>query len=126
MSGRVLVIDDDEFIRRSLSSALTRAGFQVTAADDGEPALALMQTQEFDVIVVDYHMRSELTGADVVRQVKARCGKRVYCAVLSGDDGATRDACLAAGADDVFLKPASPRALRDRLALAVAELRGAA
>ncbi|HEU0032688.1 MAG TPA: response regulator [Kofleriaceae bacterium] len=121
MIARVLVVDDDDHIRRALSTALTRAGFDVTTADDGRPAIEL--GGPFELVVVDYNMKT-VTGAEVVRYYKQRFGKLVYCAVLSGDDDdATRAACLEAGADDVFSKPASPIALRQRLIEAAAQLR---
>ena len=126
MSARVLVIDDDERLRRTLASSLTRAGFDVMTAEDGDPALALSTLHEFDAVVVDFHMKT-MNGDQVVRHFKALFGSRVYCAVLSGeDDDETRDACRAAGADDIFLKPASPKALRERLSEVTAGLRGAA
>ena len=114
MSVRVLVVDDDEHILRAMATSLRRAGFDVTTAVDGEPAIAL--TDSFDVIVADYNMKSEATGADVVRHFKSRDGASVTCFVLSGEDNPdTRDACLAAGATDVLLKPVSPVELRRRL-----------
>lgn len=125
MKIRVLVVDDDDQIRRTLSSALTRAGFDVTSVDDGIPAIALAATTRFDSIVVDFNLKT-MTGDRVVRAFKAQPG-RVYCAILSGDDDdGTREMCRKAGADDVFMKPASPRQLRDRLTEAVAELQRAA
>ena len=114
MSARILVVDDDEHVLRAMATSLTRAGFEVTTACDGEPALAM--TELFDVVVADYNMRSEATGADVVRHFKNLHGSSVTCFVLSGeDDPDTRDACLAAGATDVLLKPVSPVELRRRL-----------
>ena len=114
MSGRILVVDDDEHILRAMATSLTRAGFQVTTVGDGIPAIAM--TERFDVVVADYNMMSEATGADVVRHFKNLHGANVTCFVLSGeDDPDTRDACLAAGATDVLLKPVSPIELRRRL-----------
>jgi len=110
MSTRVLVVDDDDRIRHALAILLKRAGFEVTTASD--PASALAMT-ELDVVIVDYHLSSEVTGADVVRHFKQRLGSAVTCFVLSGqDDPATRDACLAAGATKVLVKPVSPVELR--------------
>jgi DNA-binding response OmpR family regulator len=123
MSGRVLIVDDDEHILRALATSLTRAGFLVTSADDAVPAIAMSDTNEFDLLVVDFHMKTK-TGADVVRHYKARHGRLIYCVVLSGeDDDETRTKCFDAGADEVLLKPTSPMALRKRLAEAVRMLR---
>lgn len=111
MTPRVLVVDDDEYILRAMTASLRRAGFDVTTATDGAPTFALADA--FDAVIVDYNMQSEITGADVVRHFKARLGEAVTCLVLSGaDDPDIREACLAAGASEVLLKPVSPVELR--------------
>ncbi|MBA3391512.1 MAG: response regulator transcription factor [Deltaproteobacteria bacterium] len=125
MIARVLVIDDDEYIRRALARSLTHAGFEVTTATGSTPAMEL--THLFDLVVCDYNLGSDANGADVVRHFKAQYAGHIYCAVLSGeDDPMTRNECLAAGADDVFVKPASPRELKQRLLAAALELRSVA
>lgn len=118
---RVLVVDDDAQILRAMATSLKRAGFDVTTAEDGPPAIAMVATATFDVVVADFNMRSEPTGADVVRAFKQQHGERVACFVLSGeDDPATRHACIAAGAIEVLVKPVSAGELRKRLADACA------
>ena len=115
MSARVLVVDDDEQILRAMAASLKRAGFDVTTADDSVPAIALASVAQFDFVVADFNMKSEQTGADVVRSFKQNHAT-VVCFVLSGeDDPQTRDECLAAGATDVLLKPISASELRRRL-----------
>jgi DNA-binding response OmpR family regulator len=125
--ARLLLVDDDDMIRSSLSVSMTRAGFAVTTADDGCPAIALAAGEPpppFELLLVDFNMRTR--GDAVVRHYKQLFGARVYCAILSGaDDPATRAACLAAGADDVFVKPASPIELRTALAAAASRVAGA-
>lgn len=113
---RILVVDDDAQILRAMATSLKRAGFDVTTANDSAPAIA-MSAEQFDVVVADFNMRSEQTGADVVRSFKERHGGAVVCFVLSGeDDPDTREACMAAGAADVLVKPVSAHELRRRLA----------
>lgn len=116
--GRVLIADDDPCILHALSSCLTRAGFAVTTAIDGAPAIALADGDDagppFELVLVDLNMQT--SGIEVIQHVRKRYGTGVYCAVLSGDDGDdTRDVCLGAGADDVFVKPAPASVLRRRL-----------
>jgi DNA-binding response OmpR family regulator len=119
--GRVLIADDDPGILHALSSCLTRAGFAVTTAIDGAPAIALADAGDaddagspFELVLVDFNMRT--SGIEVIQHVRKRYGTGVYCAVLSGDDGDdTRDVCLGAGANEVFVKPAPASVLRRRL-----------
>ena len=125
MSAKVLVADDEPGVRRAIESSLTRAGFEVTTVDDGEPAIALAEHGGFEVVLVDVHMRT--SGLAVVRHYKRCYGTRVYCAVLSGsDDEDVRGACLEAGADEVFVKPIPASVLRRRLSEAVLALRATA
>ena len=124
MSVRALVADDDDAIRRALTTSLTRAGFVVTAVDDGAPAIALAETATFDMVIVDFNMKT-VDGAEVVRHFKQRYGAAIYCAVLSGeDDDATRETCEQAGADELFQKPIAPGLLRQRLTEAATRLVG--
>ena len=121
MSTRVLVVDDDAQILRAMATSLKRAGFDVTTADDSVPAIAMSAAAQFDIVVADFNMKSEQTGADVVRSFKQKHGEAVVCFVLSGeDDPATRDECIAAGATDVLVKPVSASELRRRLTDAAA------
>jgi DNA-binding response OmpR family regulator len=125
VSAKILVADDEPGIRRAIESSLSRAGFDVTVVDDGAPAIALAEQVVFDVILVDVHMKT--SGLAVVRHYKRCYGSRVYCAVLSGaDDDDVRDACLEAGADEVFVKPIPASVLRRRLSEAVLALRATA
>ncbi|HET7501052.1 MAG TPA: response regulator [Kofleriaceae bacterium] len=123
--ARVLLADDEPAILRALAGALTRAGFAVTTAEDGAPAIALADTRTFDIVIADLNMRT--SGTLVVHHYKRRYGAGVYCAVLSGeDDDATRQACLEVGADEVFVKPSPAAVLRRRLTEVALALRAAA
>ena len=111
---RLLVVDDDPRVRRTVTSAMTRTGFQVFSADDGDPALRIAELTPPDLAIVDFNMPTP--GLEVVRRLKALHGPAVWVAVLSGhDDDATRAACFEAGADDVMVKPAELGVLRQRM-----------
>lgn len=99
---RVRIAADDHGARRSLTTARSTAGFEVTAVDDGELAIALAGAAAFEI--ADLHRTTG--GLAVIPHDKQRHGAGVYCAVLSGeDDEATREACLAAGADEASCTP---------------------
>jgi len=122
--ARVLLADDEPGVRRSMETSLSRAGFEVTAVDDGAPAIALADSSAFAIVLVDLQMRTG--GLAVIRHYKERFGAAVYCAVLSGeDDEDTRAACLEAGADEVFCKPLPASVLRHRLTEVALALRAA-
>ena len=52
----ILIVDDEESLRQTLSAILETAGHRVVGAADGQIALQLLQEQEFDVLVLDLHM----------------------------------------------------------------------
>ena len=121
MSPRVLLVDDDDGLRRALASALGRSGFDVSTANDGGPALRLAEVATPDIVVVDYNMPTG--GLDVVRSLKQRHGTAMYVAVLTGEDSQdTRELCRAAGADAVLIKPISVGELRRVLTAAALAL----
>ncbi|MCG6494176.1 response regulator transcription factor [Kitasatospora sp. A2-31] len=102
--GRVLVVDDDAAIRRSLERGLRLSGFSVALAEDGETALARMPADAPDVLVLDVSMPG-VSGAEVCRSLRAR-GDDIPVLMLSAlDEPADRVAGLQAGADDYLVKP---------------------
>ena len=121
MSIRVMVADDDALIRRTLSSALARGGFDVSTASDGLSALRLAKVDPPDIAVIDLNM--PMGGLEVVRQLKATYGATMFVAMLTGEDeDSTRDLCMEAGADAVLVKPMSPTELRRQLTAAASTL----
>jgi len=53
---RILVVDDDEFIRDMVLTKLSRSGFDVTTAKNGTDALNLIETSRFDLVITDFQM----------------------------------------------------------------------
>jgi CheY-like chemotaxis protein/anti-sigma regulatory factor (Ser/Thr protein kinase) len=66
---RILLADDDEALRRMLQGALDSAGYAVTCAGDGAQALALLDAQPFDLILIDVWM-PRMTGLEVLARLK--------------------------------------------------------
>ncbi|MFI6849332.1 response regulator transcription factor [Kitasatospora sp. NBC_00085] len=103
-AGRVLVVDDDAAIRRTLERGLRLSGFSVSLAEDGEAALAVLAAAAPDVLVLDVSMPG-LSGAEVCRTLRTR-GDDIPVLMLSAlDEPADRVAGLQAGADDYLVKP---------------------
>lgn len=123
MNPRILLVDDDPMVCKALGTSLSRAGFDVTTAEDGLPAIEMSERHEFDVVIADFNM-PRLGGVAVVRHYKQKFGRAVVCVVLSGDDDeVTHAACYLAGADDVIAKPVSPSELRRRIAISMLSAR---
>jgi two-component system KDP operon response regulator KdpE len=101
--GKVLVVDDEEAIRKAVSRALTSRGFAVQVAADGEEAIGAVRTFDPDLVVLDLNL-PELDGLSVCRQVRG--WSAVPILVLSvREDEADKVAALDLGADDYLTKP---------------------
>ena len=68
-TGRVLVVDDEPSMRQMLSIALRRDGFDVTAAEDGASALAILAHEGADVLVTDVRM-PEMSGIELLAEAR--------------------------------------------------------
>ena len=68
--SKVLVVEDSKFLRIATERALSRAGFAVSTAADGEEALQVANDQLPDIILLDM-MLPKLSGTDVLRALKA-------------------------------------------------------
>ena len=111
---RVLVVDDDPAVRRSLSTALGRDGYEVLAADGGNAALAHLVAARVDAIVLDVAM-AEPNGLEVCRLLRAHGDRTPILMLTARDLVDDRVAGLDAGADDYLVKPFALAELRARL-----------
>jgi two-component system response regulator MprA len=104
MSEALLVVDDDAPIRRMLARTLSAEGYEVEAVADGGAALAAVERNVPDAIVLDVGMPG-VDGLQVTRRLRAK-GLRVPILMLTARD-ALRDRVdgLDAGADDYLVKP---------------------
>jgi len=107
MSHKILVVDDDAHIREVLSFALGKAGMEIKQAGDGEAALAMVERDRPDLIVLDINM-PRMDGLEVCRRLRAS-GDLPILFLSSRDDEIDRVVGLELGADDYVVKPFSPR-----------------
>ncbi len=71
MARRILIIDDEQDIRALLALILQTAGYTVVETRSGKEGLALLETESFDLIILDI-MMPEMDGWEVCRQIKGR------------------------------------------------------
>lgn len=112
---KVLVVDDEPFICRSLSFVLLKGSYEVIQARDGQEALEMIARERPDLVFLDV-MMPKVNGFDVTRQVKADPDLRATKIVLltaKGQDS-DRQTGEAAGADAYMTKPFSPTKILER------------
>jgi CheY-like chemotaxis protein len=103
---KILIVEDNEENRDSLSRRLQRRGYAIVTAEDGKAGLAMAQSEKPDLILMDMNM-PELDGWEATRQIKAIEELRdvpvlaLTAHALAGD----RERALAAGCSDYHTKP---------------------
>jgi two-component system phosphate regulon response regulator PhoB len=115
---RVLVVDDDEGVRTSVTWALEADGFSVDSVHDGVSAIEQIESSPPSLVVLDLSLPG-IGGLDILRRIRQREQRggtfRLPIIVLSGRDGETdRIVGLDLGADDYLVKPFSPGELAAR------------
>jgi two-component system, NtrC family, response regulator PilR len=70
LAARILIVDDERSMREMLEILLRREGYDVTAAENGTAAIALLQERPFDMLISDVRM-PDVSGIEVLRTAKA-------------------------------------------------------
>ena len=107
---RILVAEDNVFNRDLLEHILTRLGLSAAMAVDGWEALALLEREPFDLLLLDLHM-PKLDGFQVVGAIRERertaGGHLPVIALTARSRREDRERCLQAGMDECLTKPYS-------------------
>jgi two-component system KDP operon response regulator KdpE len=120
--GKLLVVDDDPSIRRTLHTTLYGLGFDIGEATTGEEALALCRIVRYDAVLLDINMPGK-GGIETCRELR-RLLPRVAILMLSvNDDQERKIEALEAGADDYVTKPFHMRELTARIRSALRRAR---
>jgi two-component system response regulator RegX3 len=109
----VLVVEDEESFIDALTIGLTREGFDVAIARDGQQALALFANNEFDVVLLDL-MLPKMSGLDVCRSMRATSSVPIIIVSAKGEE-VDMVLMLEIGADDYVTKPYRLRELVARI-----------
>jgi PAS domain S-box-containing protein len=114
-SATILIVDDDEEVRRFMSRILERNGYRITEADSGEQALRVVEEFEgtFDLLVSDVVM-GEMSGRDLATTLQSKC-PGLLVLLVSGTANRSILAQLNKGASDFLAKPFKPSDLVDRV-----------
>jgi two-component system KDP operon response regulator KdpE len=100
---RILVVDDEQHITMVMRSGLTKHGYDVRVAAEGESALDLFQLWTPDLVITDLSMPN-MDGLEVCRRLRAVSKVPIIVLSVKGDEAVKIDA-LDAGADDYVTKP---------------------
>jgi len=114
MRRRLLIVEDDPTLRQALTFNLTREGYEVTSAADGEAALEAARSDRLDLVLLDV-MLPGMSGVELLRVLR-REGITTTVIILSAKgDEIDRVVGLKVGADDYVAKPFSRPELLARI-----------
>jgi DNA-binding response OmpR family regulator len=109
-----MMIEDDQDLVAMCDAYLTRAGFQVATASAGSSALACLEQQPFDLVVLDLGL-PDGDGLDLLRTLRQRDTMLPVIVVTGRGEEADRVVGLELGADDYLVKPFFVRELVARI-----------
>jgi CheY-like chemotaxis protein len=110
---RILVVEDQDSIRRMIEALVQARGYQVTAVSSGAKAIDVALTDAPDIVLLDLNLPGQYDGFDVCQRLRDEPTTRsVPVVIISAmDDDESRARATAAGATAYYTKPFSPIAL---------------
>jgi len=111
LNVRILVIDDDEAVRSSMRHLLRNWGYECQVVESIEEALATARTDAPDVVISDYRLREQRTGAEAITALRALLGNTLPGLLITGDTAPERLREAQASGIPLLHKPVSPSEL---------------
>jgi len=111
LQARILVVDDERNIRRTLGMVLETAGYQVDSASNGEEALAKCREQHYDIAFVDLQM-PKMGGLELTRFLRGLSRKTAVVILTAYGSAKTAVEAMKLGAVDFLEKPFDPKIIR--------------
>lgn len=112
--AKILIVDDEPLIRDALAFKLTKDGYDVDTAEDGEKAIQKIEAEEYQVIISDI-MMPFISGFELVKILKERGSDAPVLMLTSLNSDTAVLKAFDLGADDFMTKPFSPNELSIRI-----------
>lgn len=112
--ARILLIEDEENIRKIIAYDLNKAGNEIVEAADGQQAIDLAMKEDFDVLIIDW-MLPHVSGIDIVKKLRSEDKDSIMIMLTARDDESDILNAFEQGVDDYITKPFSPRELLARV-----------
>lgn len=115
---KILVVDDNQDIRDLVVHILNADGFHVYSALDGENALAILNSNPVDLVLLDVMMPG-LSGLDVLKEIRAGSNKKIHdipvMMITAKSSTEDIDQALAIGANSYVVKPFRGTTIREKV-----------
>jgi DNA-binding response OmpR family regulator len=116
--GKILIVDDEETMRRSLADILRLEGYNVQAASSGESAVESLRKDAFDLIILDLKMPG-MDGLEVLRTASRIAPETMIILLTAHGSMESAVEALRNRAQDYILKPATPQQILNSVAKAM-------
>jgi two-component system KDP operon response regulator KdpE len=120
--GRLLIVEDDSALRRSLRTTLDLLGFDVGEASNGEEALVRLRMVDYEAVVLDINMPG-IGGLETCRRIRHLNTRLPILMLTVRDSEDDKVEALEIGADDYVTKPFQTRELTARIRAAIRRFR---
>ena len=104
MTNKILVVDDEQAIRKLLDKAFSKNGYDVSLAESAEKALEILKDENIQVMFIDLKLPG-MTGIELCRQIRKENSIACIYAMTGYGSLFELSDCRDAGFDDYFLKP---------------------
>lgn len=107
MNGKILVVDDEKSLLKTIDKVLTKEGYVVTATDNGYDAIDKIKIEFFDLIIMDVRM-PDMDGISLlkkIREIQEEDNKSMVIILTAYASEDTPINALKLGADDYIMKP---------------------
>lgn len=112
--ARILLIEDEDNIRKIVAYDLKKANYDIVECADGKQAIEEAMTQDFDVLIIDW-MLPHVSGIDIVKKLRNEHVNSIFIMLTARDDETDILYAFEQGVDDYITKPFSPRELLARV-----------
>lgn len=120
--GRLLIVEDDSALRRSLRTTLDVLGFDIGEASNGEDGLIRLRMVDYETVLLDINMPG-IGGIETCRRIRRTYTKLPILMLTVRDSEDDKVEALEAGADDYVTKPFQTRELTARIRAAIRRFR---
>src|SRR5580698_5098626 len=122
LNGRVLIVEDDSALRRTLRTTLDELGFDIGEAGNGEEALQRLRMVDYEAVLLDINMPG-VGGIETCQRIRRIFTRLPILMLTVRDSEDDKVEALEAGADDYVIKPFQIRELTARIRSAIRRFR---
>jgi two-component system KDP operon response regulator KdpE len=122
LNGRVLIVEDDSALRRTLRTTLDELGFDIGEASNGEEALQRLRMVDYEAVLLDINMPG-VGGIETCQRIRRIFTRLPILMLTVRDSEDDKVEALEAGADDYVIKPFQIRELTARIRSAIRRFR---